>query len=86
MSKADSVNVLVFIPVLQRYFEMTYSKALTVAQLKDLTAELLAADLNGVFRIDEDTLVYEMNSGLCLDPQDTLSEANLSDWQKICFF
>ena len=86
MSKTkDEVRVLLFVPVLQKTLELSFSSCLKVKEAMLLCKDLLANELSERMVIDEDTLVFTME-GRCLDPEKTIEEANLHDWDRICFF
>ncbi len=86
MSKAkDEVRVLLFVPVMQKTMELSFSTCLKVKEAKDLCRELLANELSEKMVIDEETLVCTMD-GRCLDPEKTVEAVNLRDWDRICFF
>lgn len=79
MSKCETVRIYIAFPAANRMYECLFYAASSFSEQLKRLYELIRDDLGEEYVPDENSLIYEKNSGILCDPHVSLSSLNTED-------
>ena len=86
LRNGEKIRIWMEFPVLRRKFECLLPLKRSVNDCIPYLNELFAAEFEGVYRLDDNTLFYEAQSSCLISRTVTLSNQNLRDGMRLLVY